>query len=938
MGPVIVGLKSRLFLFNLRGVAQSKARLLSSNMTLEKFVGIFTTDANLITVSWDEWLAQATAITPDAAQGQSLTKLFPDLEKRGLLERFQRVLTEGVVEVLAPAFHHYLFACPPVVPSKHFDRMQQRVTIAPLSEGHVVIGTFVTIEDVTARLDRERELVAQLESRDEAARFNAARMLAEQDEIHSAQPLIGVLGDQSWRVRKLAVDGLARHGGDDAVKSLMRVLRQEHRNLGVLNSALQVLALSGLDAIGPLVECLSDGDSDLRIYAAHALGDQHDPRAVSALIGAFDDPDPNVRYHAIEALGKLRAADAVDKLAAIAESRDFYLAFAALDALMRIGDPRIAPRLVPLLQDEMLRVPCADALGRLGDEDTIAPLITLLNEQGAPVQAVAQSLAALHDRYERLYSEGDYIAGLARRDINADGEQNLLKALNNINDDGLRALVLVLGWLEGDEVARALTTLLGIATARKEVVEALVRYGERVTELLTGQLGSEDVETRQAAIVALGRIGDPRSVPALLQILSADDESVIGAAGALAKIGDRRSLDRLLDLVGHPKPAVRQAVIAAINSIGHPEMASRTAKLLTDPDPYIRESAVQIAGYFGYEGCIEPLFERCVDEDESVRRTAIEHIPYLDDDRVTSILVEALQDKTSRVRASAAKALGQVETSRAAPYLLLALKDDDPWVRYFAARSIGRYDYAESLDALARLAEEDPVHHVRIAAVESLARIGGEQATAVLARLTRSDNVDLASAAIEGLGRMDHTDSLSPLLAALRAGDAVRRRKAAQALGRRGESSVVQALQWTAAAETDADVRKAAVDSLARLATPEAIDTLIALSADPVRREDCVAALAEIGKERIESIAGGLAHLQTGVRCATVSVLERIKLPRASELLGAALDDMDAAVRMAAANALARLGSRGAERKLVTIARTDSDASVRRAAQKALRK
>ena len=295
----------------------------------------------------------------------------------------------------------------------------------------------------------------------------------------------------------------------------------------------------------------NDPDADLRIYATHALGDQHDPRAIPVLIIALDDENVNVRYHAIEALGKMRAAEAVDALTGIAESRDFFLAFPALDALTVIGDSRIAPRLVPLLEDELLRSPATDALGQLGDEEVVAPLAELLNTPGATAPVIAQALATLYDRYEKSYQEGGYIADLARGASTKTGVQNLLDAIDRTSGDNLRPLALVLGWLEGEAVERALVRLLGQSTARKEVVESLVRYGERVTELLIEQLRAEDIETRKAAVIALGRIGDSSAVPALVGALTGDDELTIVAAGALGKIGDRRAFDALLDLIGH---------------------------------------------------------------------------------------------------------------------------------------------------------------------------------------------------------------------------------------------------------------------------------------------------------------------------------------------------------------------------------------------------
>ncbi len=901
-------------------------------------VGVFTTDKNLVIRSWDEWLAEASGVAAEQARGRALAGLFPEIEARGFLKRFERVLADGVVEVLATAFHHYLIACAPSEPSKRFGHMQQRVTIAPLSEAGAVVGTIVTIEDVTARLDHERDLAEQLASADEAVRLRAAQQLADEEGGEPAKKLMGALGDESWRVRRAAVDGLAQQAGAAEAAELLRALREEHRNPGVLNSALQVLALSGIDAIAPLAEFLSDEDTDLRIYAAHALGDQHDPRAVPALIGALADQNANVRYHAIEALSKLRAADAVDALTGLAESRDFFLAFPALDALTAIGETRIAPRLVPLLEDELLRTPAADALGQLGDEEVVAPLAALLNTPGAPARVIAQSLATLFNRFQTAYQEGVYIADLARGAIDRTGVQNLIAALDAANGDELRDLVLVLGWLEGERIERALVPLLGRATARKEVVEALVRYGKRVTDLLIEQLDAEDVETRKAAIVALGRIGDARAVPALVAAINRDDESIIPVAGALGKIGDRRAFEALLELIGHTDAAFRQAAISAINSLGHPEMAARAVVLMNDPNPYVRESAVRIAGYFGYDECADLLMARCRDEDENVRRAAVEHIPYIEDGRVIAVLAEALETATPRVRAAAAAAFAQIESARALPYLLKALDDEDGWVRYFAARAIGRHGYSESLDALVRLAEADPARQVRIAAVDALGRIGGPRAVAVLAALAETTEPDLMGAAMGALGHIGHPDALPPLLEALRSADQARRIKAIESLGARGGEGVAATLQWVAAADADAWVAQAAIDALARLTTPEAIDALVTLTADAARRTAAVAALAHLGERYIDAIGLGIHHAQASVRRGVVEALGRMKHPRASELLTQALDDREPSVRLAAVSALAQLGSRGAEKRLVMLAHADADAGVRRAAQRALKK
>ena len=223
-----------------------------SQISLDSRVGVFTLDANFAVQLWDAELERASGLSAGAVRGQSITALFPDLEIRGLVRYFQRVLEDNVVEVLAPAFHQYLIPCPTSTPSPRFEKMQQRVTIAPLREGDQTVGLIVSLEDVTSRIDRERDLAEQLAHPDEVTRLQAAQLLAQDPEVEAAEPLIGALRDQSWRVRQAAVTGLASRAAPDAIAALLESMRRDHYNLSLLNSALQVLALSGVDTLSPL--------------------------------------------------------------------------------------------------------------------------------------------------------------------------------------------------------------------------------------------------------------------------------------------------------------------------------------------------------------------------------------------------------------------------------------------------------------------------------------------------------------------------------------------------------------------------------------------------------------------------------------------------------------------------------------------------------------
>ena len=688
-------------------------------------IGVFTTDSRLVIQVWDAALAQLTGISEETASGRELTALVPELEQRGLLKRFQRSLNDGVVEVLAPAFHHYLIPCAPVTPSKHFDQMQQRVTIAPLRDDNTIAGLIVTIENVTERLERERE---------------------------AASPMLKALSDEDWRVRREAVQEVSQRAAPEAIAALLNSVVENHHNPALLNSALQVLAASEVDTLATLTELLQGPNPDLRMQAALALGEQRDVRAARALVKSLHDDDTNVRYHAIEALGKLKATDAVDALAEIAASRDFFLSFAALDALAKIGDPRVLPAIVQLLDDELLHEPAIGLLGQLGDETVVAPLTALLNTPAAPTAQIANAFATLSERYEQQYGEGRYIADLANSEISATGVQNLLDSLEAPGQENLRAIALVLGWLKRSGVDRALTRLLGRVDLRDEIIDALVRNGSANSEILISQLTSEDLEVRRSAVVALGRIGDTSATSALVNTL--DEESLaIDAANALAQIGDPEAVDGLLNLIGSDDASIRQAAVSALNSVIQPAMSVRIIPLLHDSDPNVRESAVKIAGYFGYPDAAGALVELSGDPNERVRCAAIEHLPYVEDDRVFAVLVNAIKDETPNVRAAAARALGTLDAPEVVRPLIEGLSDEDVWVRYFSARALGRRRSEDSVAALKQVIEREEFNHVRIAALDSLGQIGGDRVAGIVSGLVKDDDPNVAHAAQVAFGK-----------------------------------------------------------------------------------------------------------------------------------------------------------------------------------------
>ena len=902
--------------------------------------GTFTTDRDLVVRSWDAWIADATGISESAAIGEPLGRLYPELAERGVLSRLRRIADGGGVDVLASTFHKYLLPCRPRNRESRFEWMRQHVTLAPVRDRDGIAGVTVTIEDVTERLDREKRLAADLDHEDEAVRLSAAQALVAQGEAPAL--LASALNDESWRVRRVAAEGMASGGGREVVDMLIDALRDHHRDPALLNAALTALGQTRADIVMDLVPLLRHDEADVRTYGALALGLAGDARGVPALVPLLEDDDANVQFHVIEALGRIGDRGAADALTTVAERRDFFLAFAALDALAAIGEGAVAPRLIQLLEDDMLLSATVSCLGAIGAEDVAVPLARLVMGSGAPVPLIALALATVHDRLEREFGEGELIEDLVRATMTASSAEVLVAALSDASDEELRGLIVVLSWLRFDGVDQALASLLHRAAVQALVAERIASRGVSAApfiEQAAARDASDDV--RAAAAFAFGRIGSSDSVPTLLSWLSdeADSQSVIAIAAALGSIGDRRAFAPLLQFLDHPDASVRHAAISALNSIGHPEMEGAVADRFHDASPRIRESVARIAGYFGYDSCLRHMVAMCADSAPEVRRAAVESLAHYDQRIAWSTIYAVVRDDPdSTVRAAAARALGESTQADATPALVQASQDGSVWVRYFAVRSMMRraIAHADVLAALAECATRDPATPVRIAAIDALADLRANSSLGVVLPLAQDQEEEVATAAIAALGCFDSAATADVLTRALSEDEAKRQHAALDAVSRQRAQHAVPVVRDIARDVVSDETRRHAVETLAAIGGVDAVQVLISLGLDRRMREPVISALAGLSETQVPSLRSGFSDAPAAAREIIIQALGRMKHAAASRTLAYALDDPAPSVRLAAARALSRLDLRDARSQLAALERTDEHLSIRNAAHNAL--
>ena len=142
-----------------------------------------------------------------------------------------------------------------------------------------------------------------LNEEDVAARWWAARALAETGGQAAVQALSGALADADPDVRACAALALGRTGEGSAALPLVGALADE--SAFVASVASDALSMLGEPAIEVLAGRIEDKSAHVRLLAVRALGRIRSEKAIAPLLAVQEDPSYLVRYYAREALEAL---------------------------------------------------------------------------------------------------------------------------------------------------------------------------------------------------------------------------------------------------------------------------------------------------------------------------------------------------------------------------------------------------------------------------------------------------------------------------------------------------------------------------------------------------------------------------------------------------------------------------------------------------------
>lgn len=740
--------------------------------------------------------------------------------------------------------------------------------------------------------------------------------------------LLGMFNSRSWTVRRAAVAALSR-GDGPSFTLLARVLVEQRSHEPTIAGVVDALSGAPAAAEPAIHELLLATEPAVLCDAIQICGRRQAASAVPRLIELSEHGDDNVALAALEALGKILSPEATERLLAVANGDNFFRVFPAIDALGRAREPRALPLLQKLLKHPLYATEAARALGRIGQLAALGPLIVAMTTgPESLLRAAALALIAIQDLAVQSAGATSVVSRAVRDKSGPAVREKVTRAL--ADSDGAEAVALgrILVWLANEESVGDFIALLG----GKPEVAALALEGLGKTSALSDPRLLEALSHGDSELRA-------RLLPSLMGVLAAtkavsrclDDEQAQVRALAchvLARGNDISVVPRLFALLTDADLGVVHAAVGAIQSLGS-ELTERLALLAArSQDPAERRAGLRVVTYFGYEPSLQLCLEALRSDDERLRDIALGGLPALDDPRATAVLLEAAGHASPRTRASTARALGQLPSSaEVTTALYAALADADAWVRYYACQSLGRLHVAEALPLIvARLA--DDAGQVKMAAVEAIAAIPGESARAALLAAAGSDNQEVRRAAIVGIGERKDAELRPALLAALSSSDRALRLVAVSSIARFDDTETE--LEQAAAADEDAEVRRAALELLASRPGPAATATLLRLLAADPDATEALWALTQGIEPRIPAIAAELEHADDALARALLTGLSRTESRPARSAIDAALLARNPSARRAAARVLSLVLDENAKTNLARAASMDSDPEVRR--------
>ena len=242
-------------------------------------------------------------------------------------------------------------------------------------------------------------LIDKLAEKDPQMRMLVLEALEAINDNKAAPYMIDLLRDDDMMVRQRATDCLIHIADAKIVPEVLGLMRDQDVN--IRRCAIEVLKnLKDPATSEELMRALKDSDWWVRQIATSSLTELHgDNNITRGFISLTRDPDENLRRCAVEFFNKVIDPAAYDALVERLEDEDWWVREKAIRALGKLKDEQAVAPLINMLDDREVAWSVPSALAAIGGQEAIDHLKRLLCDDGKRMRIESiKSLASLKSK------------------------------------------------------------------------------------------------------------------------------------------------------------------------------------------------------------------------------------------------------------------------------------------------------------------------------------------------------------------------------------------------------------------------------------------------------------------------------------------------------------------------------------------------------------
>jgi len=472
----------------------------------------------------------------------------------------------------------------------------------------------------------EGKLIAVLKSdAPQKEKADACRQLAVIGTKDAVAPLAALLGDEKLsHMARYALETILQPAVDEALRDALGKLKGRPL-VGVIGS---IGVRRDAKAVGALTKMLQDSDAEVAQAAARALGRIGNRAAAKALQAALANASAANKLDMCE--GLFRCAEALGIQGRRDEAIAIYDQFRSVEAPHQVRGGALRGAILARGKDglgllrEHLRnddyilfsaavqtaaeLPGAEVTGVLTAELNGLPednQILVIQELGRRADA-----AALPALFALAKSGTQAVRVAAIRALPEIGDASAVPVVVELLADADRQISQTaqeaLGGLPGREADAAVMAMFNSTETRRRLA-ALELIGRRrmtisIAELLKAA-GGADPEVRPAAIKALGELGGPAELPALLVLLMdlKASQDLDAARQALSDVclkaeNPESCTQKLIDMLGKAQPGQKVVLLRVLSAIGGPKALEAVHGSIDNPGQEVRVAAIRALG------------------------------------------------------------------------------------------------------------------------------------------------------------------------------------------------------------------------------------------------------------------------------------------------------------------------------------------------------